>query len=343
LIQQQKVRAEARFPLILIHTPYGLKFFDRVARTSVGRAYARFNIYLMPLITLPAIFAIAGSLAFMFANSDIRGAVREVGPLANLLIPGLNPYLPIVYGWVALVITMIVHEAGHGIVARVYNARVESTGIVLAFGIPVGAFVNIERDELAKTSLKQKSAILTAGPMNNMILAAISLLGLYLVVSTLSPLPPDPNSPQFGIGIISVTEGSPASLAGLTPDSILQYIGSEQIRSSEELRTLLTQNLGNSVQMTWTTSSGEVITRSVQLPPAPGQGGAILGVQTLALSPDPTAVLEQYKSQFVTNPFALLRPPTMMQGDGALLRIKRFRLNISDGSKYAILAVVRQF
>ena len=105
----------------------------------------------------------------MFSNGAARAGVRDVGPQSNLLIPGLNPYLPWTYGWLALVITIIVHEAGHGIVARVYNIKVESTGIVLILGIPIGAFVNIEREELAKTPLKIKSAILTAGPLNNRI------------------------------------------------------------------------------------------------------------------------------------------------------------------------------
>jgi hypothetical protein len=57
--------------------------------------------------------------------------VREIGPQSNLLIPGLNPYLPWTYGWIALVVTIIIHEAGHGIVARVHNIKIESTGIVL--------------------------------------------------------------------------------------------------------------------------------------------------------------------------------------------------------------------
>ena len=55
--------------------------------------------------------------------------MREIGPQANLLIPGLNPLLPWTYGWIALVVTIVIHEAGHGIVARVYNAKVESTGL----------------------------------------------------------------------------------------------------------------------------------------------------------------------------------------------------------------------
>lgn len=54
--------------------------------------------------------------------------MREIGPQSHLLIPGLNPYLPWTYGWIALVVTIIIHEAGRGIVARVHNIKIESTG-----------------------------------------------------------------------------------------------------------------------------------------------------------------------------------------------------------------------
>ncbi|MDQ2684751.1 MAG: site-2 protease family protein, partial [Thermoproteota archaeon] len=165
--QQSKIKFDLHLPLILIHTPYGLKFFDRISQTRAARFYAKFNTYLMPLITLMALFLIIGSVAALFSSETIREGARGVGPQANLLIPGLNPYLPIWEGWIALVVTIIVHEAGHGIIARVYGVKVESTGLVLFLGIPIGAFVNIERDELNRISTKQKSSILTAGPMTN--------------------------------------------------------------------------------------------------------------------------------------------------------------------------------
>ena len=170
--QKKKVHVDVKFPLIFIHTPFGLTFFDMVAKTKAARIYAKFNTYLMPLITAFAIFLIVGSLMVMFSNGAARDTVRSVGPRANLLIPILNPFFPVTYGLIALIITLVVHEAGHGIVARVHKIKVESTGILLFLGIPVGAFVNIEQELLAKASLKQKSGILTAGALNNMILAS---------------------------------------------------------------------------------------------------------------------------------------------------------------------------
>jgi hypothetical protein len=81
----RKVRAEVKFPLILIHTPYGLSFFDKIAATKPAKFYAKFNIYLMPLITALAIFLIVGSMMVLFSNGVARAGVRDAGPQVSTL------------------------------------------------------------------------------------------------------------------------------------------------------------------------------------------------------------------------------------------------------------------
>ena len=316
-MEQQKnnrIRAEVKLPLILIHTPFGLRFFDRVAKWPGARLYSEFNTYLMPAITALAIFLIVGSLMIMFSNAAAREGVRGVGLTANLLIPGINPYLPLTYGWAALVITIVIHEAGHGIVARVYNIRVDSTGVVLFLGIPIGAFVNIEREELNRASLRQKSAVLTAGPLNNMILAGLSLLALFFLVSTLTPLPPDPDAAQFGVLVVNVNPGSLADSVGITSGSAIQYVAGQQVKTLEDLGLLLNDNLGQTIDIVWVDSKGETITKAVTLPSTRDPTRGVLGVGVTPLSPDPQAVLDRYQGAFGTNPLALLLPPTMQQG-----------------------------
>jgi membrane-associated protease RseP (regulator of RpoE activity) len=313
--KNSRVRVELKaFVLILIHTPFGLELFDKVAKWRIARFYARFNTYLMPAITALAIFLIVGALLVMFANAQAREGVRGVGPAANLLIPGLNPFLPITYGLAALVITIIIHEAGHGIVARVYNIRVDSTGLVLFLGIPIGAFVNIERDELNRATLKQKSAVLTAGPLNNMILAGACLIAMYFVVSTLTPLPPDPNAPQFGVMVVSVNDGSLAQAMGMEAESVIQYVAGQQITSLDDLSESLRRNLGSTVEITWLNKDGDTIVRQITLPPAVEPGRGTLGVSVTVLSRGPQEVLDTYKNQFSQNPLAILLPPTFQQG-----------------------------
>jgi membrane-associated protease RseP (regulator of RpoE activity) len=313
--QKNRVRVEVKLlVIILVHTPFGIEFFDRLAKTRVAKLYAKFNTYLMPAITVLAIFLIIGSLMVMFANAQAREGVRGAGFAANLLIPGFNPYLPVTYGLAALIITIIIHEAGHGIVARVYNIRVDSTGIVLFLGIPIGAFVNIEREELNRATLKQKSAVLTAGPLNNMIVAGASLLALYFIVSTLVPLPPDTHTPQFGVMVISVNGGSLAESIGIEAESVIQHVAGQQITSVESLSKSLRTNLGNTVEITWMNKAGDILIRQVTLPTTAEAGRGILGVSITPLSSDPQQVLDTYKKQFSQNPLAILLPPTFQEG-----------------------------
>ncbi|HZB73357.1 MAG TPA: site-2 protease family protein, partial [Nitrososphaeraceae archaeon] len=253
---------ERKYVLFLIHTPFGLSFFDKIAKTRAARIYSEFSTFLMPLITGLAIILFFIALTSTLSNSAAREGVRDIGPQANLLIPGLNPLLPWTYGWIALVVTIVIHEAGHGIVARVYGAKVESTGLVLLLIFPIGAFVNIQREELEKTSLRHKCSILTAGPLNNIILAAMSLIALYFVVSTLSPLPGVDESPSVIVG--EVRPGSLAEQLGITQRSIIQSIDGQEIINLKDVGEVLRVSEGEDIEVTWKDSKGKVWTKSGQ-------------------------------------------------------------------------------
>lgn len=311
---KKKVRAEVKFPLILLHTPFGLDFFDKVATTKAARVYARFNIYLMPIITALAISLIAMSLIATFSNAAARAGERNLGPQSNLLIPGLNPYLPWTYGWIALVVTIVIHEAGHGIVARVYNIKVESTGLLLILGFPIGAFVNIAQEELSRTPLKQKSAILTAGPLNNMVIAIVSLIVLYFIASSLTPISTH-NIPQYGVVVTGVADHSLAGSIGLSKGAIVETVAGQKVHNTDDLLKLLKSNLGSTVQIMWQEESGHQITKSVTLPKFVQANHGVLGVSITNGVPDPVQVLNKYKDAFTfrSNPIILLFPPTIVQ------------------------------
>ena len=346
--QQNKIRVEVKYVfkfipiLILIHTPFGLKFFDWIARTNAAKLYARSNRYLMPFITALAIVLVIGGLMTIISNEPAREVSRDLGPRSIFLIPGVNPFLPWHYALISLIITIVIHEAGHGIVARVYNVKLESTGIVLFFIVPIGAFVNIERNELEKTPLKHTSAILTAGALTNMILAGISLFGLYLVISTLSPLPIS-GAEEFGVSIIGVNEGSLAEKIGLTEGSVIQTISGQSIRSIEDLRKILESNLGKTIDIAWydmdNNKKRDYKRDYVSLPISINNNKGILGVTLNVPAPDPKIVLDRYKSLFSTNPLTLLPPPTLAETfvPYSDLMADKYNSNIF-GSSYALIA-----
>ena len=295
---------ERKFVLFLIHTPFGLSLFDKIAKTRAARIYSEFSTFLMPLITVLAISLFFIGLNAMLSSPAAREGVRDIGPQANLLIPVLNPLLPVTYVVVALVVTIAIHEAGHGIVARVYGAKVESTGLVFLLILPVGAFVNIQREELEKTSLRHKCSILTAGPLNNMILAAVSLIALYFVVSTLSPLPGLDESPRVMVG--EVRPGSLAEQLGITQRSIIQSIDGQEIINLNDVGEVLRATEGEDIQVIWNDGKGKVWTKSGQ------NENGLLGV-TIIGTGSPSDALNNYKRAFLDprGYLLLLTPPTL--------------------------------
>jgi membrane-associated protease RseP (regulator of RpoE activity) len=344
LEQQKKIRVEVKYIfkyipiLILIHTPFGMKFFDWVARTNAAKIYAKSNRYLMPLITALMLFLLISFVIAIVSFAPAREMTRDLGPRSIFLIPGLNPYLPVGYVLISLIITIVVHEAGHGIVARVYNVKIESTGVVFFFVVPIGAFVNIEQKELEKTPLKYKSSILTAGVLNNMVLAGISLFGLYLVVSSLYPLSVS-GGQEAGVLIERVNKGSLAEKIHLTEGSVIQTISAQNVRSVEDLRKLLQSNLGKTIEMTWALKNKAIVRGSITLPSSVNENKGILGV-TISTIGDPKTVLNDYKSLFSgTTVLRLLAPPTIQERIVPFSDLMAERYNSTIfGSSYALLA-----
>src|SRR6185436_10237144 len=148
--------------------------------------------------------------------------------------------------------------------------------------------------------------------LNNMILAGASLVALFFVISTLSPVLSDADLPQFGATVFSVNDGSLAQSIGLAPHSVLQSIGGENILRSEDVTRLLRSHLGQTIEMTWLDPSGNKVIKDVTLPSAVEPGKPILGVNAAAV--DSKAVLDRYKGAFAQNPLALLLPPTIQPG-----------------------------
>jgi membrane-associated protease RseP (regulator of RpoE activity) len=269
----------------------------------------------MPVITAIAILLIISGITNIISNVSVRENAKVIGLRGNLLIPIINPILPLTYTLLALIISVFIHEAGHGIVARVYGIKVESTGIAFVLIIPVGAFVNLDKDGLTNASLKEKSAVLTAGPLNNMILAAVSLALLFVLLSTLTPIP-TPNIQKSGLDIISVTEGSLADKIGLKQGSSIFSIGQTEIRSQSDLLQTLRSNIGKQPSIVWQDSEGNKMTKILSIPANTDPNKPILGVRTAIVSLDPALALELYKKYFtfdINHLVPILPPPTLAE------------------------------
>ena len=174
---------------------------------------------------------------------------------------------------VVLTVLVFVHELGHYLVARRCGVRVETFSIGFGpelFGwtdrhgtrwkfsaVPLGGYVKMfgemdftdedERPALSEEerrvsfhhkSLKQKSAIVAAGPAANFLFAVVALLAVFTIVGEPAPL----------AVVGSVQPGSAAEQAGLTVGDEIKAIDDEPVAWFEDIRRLVSQQPGVPLQ-----------------------------------------------------------------------------------------------
>jgi len=133
-----------------------------------------------------------------------------VTPQASLIIPGVDLpgspiFIPLGYGILALITVMVVHEFGHGILARVEGISIKSIGVLMLAILP-GAFVEPDEEEIKKAERSSKLRIYAAGSVFNLMLAAIALIAVIGISNFAIPAAFDTE----GVEISSVVPGSPA-------------------------------------------------------------------------------------------------------------------------------------
>jgi len=198
----------------------------------------------VPVVAAIGLYLILGSLIALLWNPAVGSVVRQVGPGAYLLLPGINPVLPIVYGWFAIIIAIAVHEGVHGIAARSLGLRVKSSGLLFFLIIPIGAFVDVDEEQLKKAKAKVSTRILAGGVGANIAVAALCLIGFLVIVNGLTPA-------IQGVYIFDVNKGQPAQVAGLLPKDVFVSVDNVTINNTTDLRALLdNKTSGDIIQVT---------------------------------------------------------------------------------------------
>ena len=205
---------------VFFRTTRGLNLLDRLARPKrFWRLVASAGIPLV-ILSMTSFLILLLSLAIsMIHEPPLPSSLNA--PRNILLIPGLNEYIPFVWGWIALFVTMVVHEFAHGILSRVEGVRVKSMGIVAVFFAPIAAFVEPDdvdlfgnKDMPAKVSKAARIRILSAGVISNFIVAAVAMALFFgPVIGSISPVD--------RLIVVDVQDGSAAEKAGFTNGMVL--------------------------------------------------------------------------------------------------------------------------
>ncbi len=225
--------------VLMIRTTKGRKTLDVLAKPKrfwniLGDFGTVLSLVGMVLMTAVMVF----SLIFTFRRGD------ELQPLAGneiLIIPGVTPFLPLWYGIAALIITLVVHEGGHGVLARANNLKVKSLGLLFAI-VPVGAFVEPDEEELSEAPRRHRLRVFAAGATINILLASVLLFAFAGMVGQ--------SEPVDGIPIIGVSDDSAAELAGIrTGDVIVGLDGIPALDNAAFTGLMANKTPGQQVQV----------------------------------------------------------------------------------------------
>lgn len=159
--------------------------------------------------------------------------VMRVAPiLPGAPVVGLGIKFPLIIGWISLLIIIIIHEASHGIVAKAFKQKIQSTGFAFFGPIP-GAFVEIDEKKLAKEPAKVQLSVFAAGPNSNII---TSLIFLGVLTLLLAPLAASMLMPR-GIEV-TVEPGLPANLSGLQNNDVIVRIDDVPIETVDDFMNM---------------------------------------------------------------------------------------------------------
>lgn len=251
-------------PLLLWKTVHGRRLLDRLGRyRRFWNAFGDLGI-ILGLLGMVAMFAVL--LWSAWRASSIPASAAP--PLTEaLVIPGLNPLVPIGYGLLALIVSVVLHEFSHGILARANDVRVKSLG-VLFLVVPMGAFVEQDEEDLTQAPARKRDRIAAAGVMANFALALL----FFLLLSGL--LVTSVHVKANGVGVLSVLADTPAANTtvtmgsdGIAAGDLITAVNGTATPSIIDLESALhATHPGQTVQVQWYSQTrGGIVSSPVTL------------------------------------------------------------------------------
>jgi membrane-associated protease RseP (regulator of RpoE activity) len=265
-------RIEFSFPMLTVRTRMFSRIFDRLGSLRASRLLSWVALVIVPVVAGIGLYLVCTSLFTLLWTPLARDVTRELGPLAYLLLPGINPIFPLLYGWLAIICAIVVHECAHGIIARNRGLNVKSSGLLFFLIIPIGAFVDVDEDQIAKAKPKDSLRVMAAGVAGNVVVAIACILVVLVIVNGLTPV-------IDGVYISDVIEGMPAEAAGLLPEDVFVSVDNTEIANYETLKALFENKTpGDTVQVTVARGENWAGRFSTSITLTESEGRAVMGV-----------------------------------------------------------------
>ena len=223
-------------PITTLHTQRGKVVLDWLARPKrFWRAWGNFGIGIALVVMIGAFLLVMTAAYGVFTDPPEATAVNQ--PRNVLVIPGVNDFLPlsaapeIVFG---LLVGLVVHEGGHGLLCRVEDIEIESMGLALLTVIPLGAFVEPDEENRQRADRGGQTRMFAAGVTNNFAVSALAFLLLFgPVVGAIAPV--------AGVPIGNTVPGSAAADANIARGDVITAVGGQSVANENDLDAALAE------------------------------------------------------------------------------------------------------
>ncbi|KDE54907.1 site-2 protease family protein [Methanoculleus sp. MH98A] len=216
-------------PVLAIKTER-VGFFDWFRKFgTVLRAYATLGVLLVVVVSAFMTLALLVAVPQYLVHTPEPTGIYD--PRNLLAIPGVNQAIPITAAvFLGLLLTIVIHEFGHAILARVEDMRVKSMGLLIAV-IPIGAFVEPDEEDVEAARGMPKIRMFGAGITNNIVFGLACFVAMFLLFGMATPL---------AVPLVQgVYQDYPAADAGIPGYSIITGVNGVPVASQEEIAAIM--------------------------------------------------------------------------------------------------------
>jgi len=321
LVEEEKFKhVQFTYGITTFKTKRFQQIMDSLGHRRISKPAGWLLLYLMPVAGAFALYLFLTDLGVLLspAGGTVASYVKTLSPLGNLGIPGINPYLPVVDGWIALLVAIIIHEGAHGVVARSLGLPVKSSGMIFLLFVPIAAFVELDDEAVRAARARDSGRVLGAGAGINLIAGLVCLVLLLSLVSSMTPA-------TSGIAVTSVYQNSPAASAGIKPGDYITAVNSVPINDPQTIQNSSWYKPGQVINITIWSHGSLILLPDVKLSNInltntqtnTTYERAFLGVNDLG-SADVRALASSYASSFFKSPFIYLCIPTLPRCQGSV-------------------------
>jgi len=218
-------------PALLLRTTKGIGFLKKISsKKRFWKAYGSSGIVFCFVCMVIFVIFFFWQFSFVIGLSPEERATLLPGAEFYVILPGINPILPIEYLFyivVALIVAIIVHEFSHGILTLAGDLKVKSMGLLYLI-FPIGAFVEPDEEQMKKTTISKRMRVYAVGPLSNFVVFFICLL-LFSFVFISAVVPGD------GLTVYELFEDSPADEIGIQKGAIITEINGTDLTKYDTL------------------------------------------------------------------------------------------------------------